>query len=383
MGNISIYSEFDTEYTLISDLFVDHYMASANGEFVKIYIYLLRKQQSGTGVPDLSSVADALLCTENDVLRALLYWEKKGLLSLSLTDGEVTSVTMRMPSGPQRLFSDGSGKNAFSGADERSAAGGFSGTLGERAGYNKFIPESIGLSNERRRALMSSDEEAKQIVFISQKYIGKPLTGTDLNRILYFYDELHFSVDLIEYLIEYCVSRNKRSIHYITKVGLGWYQDGITTVQEAKERADTWNKDYYTILRALGITGVNPVKRQTDFMDRWLKDYGFSLEMICEACGRAVAKTGQPSFEYTEGILSSWKANHAASLEEVRLLDEAHQQKSSSPEKKASTEGRTQEGKKSFSNRFNNFHQREYDFHQLEKELLQKQLSEKKQNTDQ
>ena len=73
--------------SLVPDAFVDFYMPQANGEFVKIYLYLLRLAHSPNTQPTLSSLADVLSCTEKDVLRALRYWEKTGLLSLTF-DGK-------------------------------------------------------------------------------------------------------------------------------------------------------------------------------------------------------------------------------------------------------------------------------------------------------
>ena len=104
-------------------------------------------------------------------------------------------------------------------------------------------------------------------------------------------------------------------------------------------------------------------------MDRWLKEYGFTMELITEACSRTVTQTGQPSFQYAEGILSSCKKSKVSTLEEVKRLDARHRssQKPLAPAKS----GRTQT-----ASRFNNFHQREYDYGQLEKQLFEKQLAD-------
>ena len=42
--------------------------------------------------------------------------------------------------------------------------------------------------------------------YITEQYLTKTLTPTEMQKILFFYDELHMSADLIEYLVEYCVS---------------------------------------------------------------------------------------------------------------------------------------------------------------------------------
>ena len=75
MGQFKVFNSFPEEFTFISNSFLDFYMPSANGEFVKIYLYLLR-HASGKGTTlDLSSIADAFNCTEADIQRALRYWK--------------------------------------------------------------------------------------------------------------------------------------------------------------------------------------------------------------------------------------------------------------------------------------------------------------------
>ena len=42
MANITLHSDSQTSATSVSNIFIDEYMSDANGEFVKIYLYLLR-----------------------------------------------------------------------------------------------------------------------------------------------------------------------------------------------------------------------------------------------------------------------------------------------------------------------------------------------------
>ena len=219
------------------------------------------------------------------------------------------------------------------------------------------------LSSGRIQAL-KQNEDIRQLLFLSEQYLGRTLSLGDISRILYFYDELHFSAELLEYLVEYCVSKGSTSLHYIEKVGLAWHEAGITTVEMAKQETTTYNRKYFPILKAFGIRNRNPVSREIADMDRWLDEYGFSQELIAEACARTIAQTGQPSFSYAEGILSKWKAQNVRTLQDVRALDEQHRQKQKTSARDASAQ------KSSAPNRFNNFHQREYDYAKLEQQLL-------------
>ena len=64
--------------TLVPDIFIDTYMVEANGEYVKVYLYILRHQPEKITI---GGIADALNYTEADVQRALKYWRKAGVLA--------------------------------------------------------------------------------------------------------------------------------------------------------------------------------------------------------------------------------------------------------------------------------------------------------------
>ena len=64
--------------TAVADTFIDDHMAAANGEYVKVYLYILRHQNEEDLT--LEQIADALNHTEADVRRAVNYWQKAGVL---------------------------------------------------------------------------------------------------------------------------------------------------------------------------------------------------------------------------------------------------------------------------------------------------------------
>ena len=70
-------SRFGLNATMVANEFIDQYMSAANGEYVKVYLYVLRHQEEPVTVIE---VADALNHTEADVRRALAYWTRLGVL---------------------------------------------------------------------------------------------------------------------------------------------------------------------------------------------------------------------------------------------------------------------------------------------------------------
>ena len=341
MAMITLQNTLSAEVTLLSNTFIDRYMPEANGEFVKVYIYLLRAL-SGTSVSfSLEQMADRLLCTERDILRALKYWSKQGLLSLDFTDNKkLCGISLLTP-----------GSTAAPAPS------------GESAPEKDLLPTEA-LTPDRVKEL-KQNEDIIQLLYIAEQYLGRTLSPGEIQKLLFFYDGLGMSADLIEYLIEYCVTRNHKSIRYIEKVALAWTGEGITSVEEAKEFSSRYSREYFSILKALGITNRNPVDTEISLMDTWLKTYGFSIEIIQEACNRTVLQTGQASFQYTDKILEGWKKKKVHSLDDIHSLDTEHKNRSQS--RRAA---RTASPAPASGNRFNNFQQRDYNFDEYEKHLL-------------
>ena len=100
MAMITLHNASLPEVTILSNTFIDNYMPEANGEFVKVYIYLLRALSSAPVSFSLEQMADRLLCTERDILRALKYWAKQQLLTLDFTDNnKLCGISLLTPVG--------------------------------------------------------------------------------------------------------------------------------------------------------------------------------------------------------------------------------------------------------------------------------------------
>lgn len=398
MSLISLQNSSELEVTILSNRFIDNFMPRANGEFVKVYIYLLRAVSSSPSSFSLEHMADRLFCTERDIFRALKYWEGEKILSLTYTtDRQLSGITLLEPfADAGHMESSASSENIFSTAGTSSSpvsaqmAAGISQPVALTGSASKNVSLSssnsavsggtsseLSTSADYIRSLtpdhiseLKQNEEVSQLLYIAEQYLAKTLTPTEMQKIFFFYDELHMSADLIEYLVEYCVSRGRKSMRYIETVALAWTRDGVTTVEMARDASSRFSKDYYTILKAMGISGRNPVENEISYIDTWRKTYGFDLELIQEACSRTVLSTGQPSFQYADKILSGWKKKNVHTLEDVRLLDAEHKKRQL---EKAVSRKKQPAAQSQSNNRFNNFHQRDYDFTEYEKRLLNNQ----------
>lgn len=361
MNQIFLQSEHPGQMTCVSNCFIDEYMPSANGEYVKVYLYLLRSLNNPQTPCDLSRMADLFEYSDRDLTRALVYWERMGLLELTYNESkQLCGITLlEIPKGRHQPDPDQTKKPESS---------------------QRIVPADTSLQTENPAASVKKEytkdelqrfsdrEDVSELLFIAERYLQKPLSHTELNYFLYWYDSLHFSIDLIEYLVEYCVTRDTKSVRYMDKVALAWSEAGITTVEEAKKRANLYSQVNYAVVKALGIKGRNLVELETSMIRKWTTEYGFSLEIIIEACNRTISATHQPSFEYTDRILTNWHKAGVKELTDIDSLDQDFRKTRKAKTTSAGTNGPS--NKAAANNTFNKFPQRTYDYEQLEQQLL-------------
>ena len=322
MKTLTLKNKFQTNATLLPNDFIDNYMAGANGEFVKVYLFLLRHLDDPCSSITISTIADCLNNTENDILRAFRYWESQGLLRTERdADGKIICLELL-----------------------------------KNAAQNSSAPRKVAEIDQFR-----AQKEIRSLLFIAEQYLGKTLTHAEMDAITYFYDTLHMSADLIEYLLESCVESGHKSMHYIQKVAFSWAEAGIETVAQAKEESRLYSRSCYTVLNAFGIKNRGPAASELDYIRKWSEEYAFAPDIIEEACRRTIMATHQPSFEYADSILKKWHERDIRSLNDVARLDEEYQ--------KDRTSAMRHTGRPATKN-LNNFERRSYDMESLEEQLL-------------
>lgn len=367
MKDIRLHTDSKSTATCVPNAFIDHYMADANGEFVKIYLYLLRSMSYGDDF-SISGMADKFEHTEKDIFRALKYWEKLHILRLEYDEnGQLAGICLSDSSAPD------SPPPAPETPPRHEAVDVNADTPAQDCGPNVSASKRPEYTREQLDSFQK-DEEVQDLMFIAEKYLGRTLNPTDINAILYWHDTLHFSMELIEYLIEYCVDKGHRTIRYMDKVALAWADSGLTTVEQAKKASSIHSQTSYAIMKAFGISGRNLVEFEVNFIEKWTKQYGFSLDIIGEACKRTIQAIHQPSFEYADTILTSWKKNNVHHLEDIAVLDAAFQKNKSNSAKTVSGARNSSKPASSTKNRFTSYPQRSYDYSELERQLLNRSM---------
>lgn len=359
MAVLNIYKENLSEYTVVSNYFIDHYMEDANEAQLQVYLYLLRMVSANLPV-SVADIADKFKHSEKEVLRALKYWELQKLLSLdfdkekNLTGIHFNAVPTEVVETPASTMVTVPVAPVTPATVTVSAQPDPVAT--QQADPNIYVKPAYTMAQLKS---FKEQEDSGQLIYVAETYVGKTLTPSDINTIYFMWDVLHFSDDLIDYLVQYCVELGKRDFRYMEKVAIRWAEEGITTPQQAKQYAAKYDKSVYSIMNALGKTG-HPTAKELEFINRWMNEYGFTLDIILEACDRTVLATDKRRFSYAEGILSSWHRENIRTKADIAKAESSHRKQKTVASSKSTVS----------SNPFNQFPQTTYDFAALEEGLL-------------
>ena len=445
--------EMMPSFTVISNEFIDTYMASANGEYVKVYLYVLR----AGGHVSCEEIADALEMTATDAARAVSYWSRRGLLSICGETGQDTELShaetayehasaagtlhiheshaqgdavQKNPARPTYIqpvpvcfdTAPGAGDDAAVGRACTAADGDFddadmqaglsraqsgrqetgscsatdqsvmtgSGTVtGQGIGTTQSTGTGQNTATGQNRetwqiaeaqqnpdarqgedaqqgapdrqpisaddiARLRDDEEFAGLLYCLQQYMGRTFGQKDVESLVYIYDTLHLSTDMIEYLAEICVKRGRTSSRYMEAIARDWVQKHITTVEEAKAESSQYSSQVWTVMRAFGINDRKPAEVEQTYVDKWFHAYAFSEDIVKEAISRTIEAIHKPSFQYADSILEKWHNAGIRRLDEIKSLDTEH-------EKRARTQATESAKPRVRTTSFSNFKQRDDD----------------------
>ncbi len=371
MDHLKIYKDNYADMTAVSNIFIDEYMKDANDAQLKVYLYLIRMMNANLPI-GISDIADKFNHTEKDVLRALKYWEMKRLLALEYDEE-------RNLSGIHLLDLS---RQAGSPAEMPTAAvitpmiptvpaitpmaPAAAPTIAPMAPVVPLKPKPAPEETDPyakpaytldQLKAFKAQETTSQLLFIVEQYVGKTLTPSEIRTVFFLSDKLSFSVDLIDYLVQYCLERGKKDFRYIEKVAVSWAQEGITTPEQAEKHAYKYEKIVYDVLKALGKNNA-PTAKEVEYIRHWTKVLGYGMDIISAACERTVLSTDKHRFEYADSILNSWHSADIRHYEDIAKADENFRR------------AKVPQPRVGVSNKFNQFKQNNYDFDALEKELL-------------
>ncbi len=297
----------EKKYVNLTFDFIEKFIPAANHAYLTVYIYLLRLAQDNIEA-DYGKIADRLNLLESDVVNAVNYWQKMGVLSAQgdyLVFNETSDNAGALQTDTSITSPDVSKQN-----NETAAAINNKETK-ETYNENKHY-DNIQVSND-----IQSDELLADMLEKAQEFLGKPLNTNEIHTLYSMYEQLRLPPQVIVLLIEYCVSGGKTNMNYIEKIAMSWNEKGIDTIEKALDffAMEQSKNDLMSELRKMfQLYDRNFTELEEDIIMNWINSYGTDVELMKYAYELTVMNTGKFSVRYMDGIIKRWFENNITDI---------------------------------------------------------------------
>lgn len=275
-------------------------MKLASGKAVKVLLYMLKYRDVPADPEDIGVTAE-------DIGDALSYWEQTGIIT---KNGQAAShdehknadksekppvkILAKPPEAPAPI------------AKPRAV----------------IKPQKSLLPSEIAERIESSED----VAFLFESAEGclkRVLTFDDQRTILWFYDHLGMSADIITMLIAYCCSIERTTMGYIEKIAVDWHEKNITTHEQAENEILLMQKKFSFEGRVQSRLRLQSklTASQKKYIGDWAM-WDMDIDMVELAYDKTVDATGKPSFNYMNKILQKWHDNGIDSVQAANDFDE-------------------------------------------------------------
>ncbi len=266
--------------TQIPDIFFSEYLSSANGDFIKVYLYLLflSKYDKDIKINDLSKKLGLSLNTIQDAIK---YWEEQEVLTKK-SNGYILN------------------------------------NLQEIELYKLYKPKT-SLSAEQVQKSAESQKRANAIEYINNKYFSGLMPTTWYPDIELWFKKYSFDEEVMIALFSYCFDKSALHRNYIKAVADAWSKNNIKTYNDLEsyyEKQEKINKIANSISKKLGLNrGLT--QYEFAYIEKWNIDYNYPLEVIEIALKKTTSKAN-PNFDYLDKLLTDWHDRNLKTVDEIQ-----------------------------------------------------------------
>lgn len=288
----------------VPNALVDDNIRLASALQLKTLLYMLR--HSTDSDISLAAISKAIGYNEEDIDDALIFWAERGLL-------------VKEGSAPQPPVSVKQEEKTVEMSSAVTAAP-VAATPVQSVKKVEEIPVTKP-NHEQVAARLQESEQLRLLFAEAQNILGKTVGYDGQATLIMMHDSYGLPVEVILMAIEYNKARGKTGFASISKTGKEWSELEIDSIEGAIEYIEehTVVDEAWQKLRAMTeITNKNPTQKQKRFLTAWIKEYGFSVDMIYFAYEEAIDNTGKISFEYMDRVLSNWHKNSVKTPQDIQ-----------------------------------------------------------------
>ena len=234
--------------TRVENLFINEYLPSAPGDYVRVYIFALMAAQNLEEI-DNSKFAKLLGMTETEVDNAWNYWARRGVVRLINTE-DGSDYGIEFISLIDRIYSNSSIEAKSDEAEKEEV-------VSSNESYDDEISDEFEEEESAaEKMLRLINEGVKSIYDEYEKQTGRLLSPQEMEKISDAIHVYNINPEVMSYAIKYCVELEKYNSSYIIKVATRWTSEGCRNIADVKEYLDRYSKrnaEYSAIFKELGF----------------------------------------------------------------------------------------------------------------------------------
>ncbi len=166
----------------------------------------------------------------------------------------------------------------------------------------------------------NNDSELAFLVSNMETCLNRSVTSTDLKIVTYIYEYYRLPADVILMAMVHCSEYGNKSIKYLEKMCIDWYEKGIDNHDTAEEYLQIFMQRQENINKLkdkFGIANRGLIPSEEKYAAIWFDEYKYDLDMIAKAFEITIERTGKVAFAYTNKILENWHNNGYKTLDDV------------------------------------------------------------------
>lgn len=336
----------------IENIFINDFMPTANGTYVKVYLLGYKYAQDGSGSIEISNntISRHLSIPMEDVLNAWDFWEKRGIikkhkLSEALGDYDVEFLSLR------QLYID---NNYSHNAVEQP----------KKASLDDLIDST-------------KNPELNDMFYQVDQLMRRQLQPKERQEVLTWIYDFHHSPALILKAFLFAIEvKGIKNLNYTKSILTHWYDQGVISPEDADQYMEIDSKAYAVyraVYKTLGFTNRTVNAGDKELIDKWLQTYGLSLEFILAVLKERSTRTSNVNMKYMDAAITDLYEREVRSLSafeedlkrQQQVLSEKKAQRTETDTSKSGNQ-RTPANK----NKFHQFEQSKTDYTDKDLEKL-------------
>ena len=241
--------DLDNGYTIVDNKFITKYLPEADGFAVKVYLYGLYLCENREAEFGISSMAEVLKTTEEELRQAFAFWEDYDLVEILAKDPfTVQYLPVRTAVGrPKKIRYE------------------------QYADFNKELQRKM------------------------QK-VGKFISANDYVKYMHFLEENTLQPQALLLIAEYCITKQGENVSpsYIFNKAKKLIRAGLTTYEQVEKELSNYNAhegDLLAIFSAMGAYQRTPDESDYALYTKWTEGLGFAKDGIIAAAKKEKGRT--------------------------------------------------------------------------------------------